>query len=160
MSDFVIRPLEAADQPWVRRFMIEHWGDEIMVAHGVVLRPHEFPGFAALDGGECVGLLTYRVAGRECEVLSIDSLRAGQGIGSALLDAAVAAARSAGCARLFLITTNDDMRALRFYQRRGLTLAALRPNALAEARKLKPSIPLLGLDGIPLRDELELEIWL
>ncbi|MBX2998099.1 MAG: hypothetical protein KF893_06265 [Caldilineaceae bacterium] len=37
-------------------------------------------------------------------------------------------------------------------------LAELRPNALARSRQLKPQIPLVGLDGIPLRDEIELEI--
>jgi ribosomal protein S18 acetylase RimI-like enzyme len=93
-------------------------------------------------------------------VLSIDSLREGAGVGSALLAAAVAAARAAGCARAYLITTNDNMRALRFYQRRGFALVALRPRAIERARALKPSIPLVGFGGIPLRDELELELWL
>jgi hypothetical protein len=59
-----------------------------------------------------------------------------------------------------LITTNDNVAALRFYQKRGFTLAALHKNALEQSRRLKPQIPLLGLDGIPLRDEIELEIFL
>jgi ribosomal protein S18 acetylase RimI-like enzyme len=160
LSQYAIRPLAEPDRDWVRQFMIEHWGDELMVVHGMVLRPHEFPGFVALGGGQPVGLLTYRIDRRECEVLSLDSLREGVGVSSALIAAAVEAARAAGCARLYLITTNDNLNALRFYQKRGFVLAALRPNALAEARKIKPSISLIGIDGIPLRDELELEMRL
>ncbi|MBK9941693.1 MAG: GNAT family N-acetyltransferase [Kouleothrix sp.] len=160
MSEFPIRALSEADRAWVRRFIAEHWGDEVLIAHGQAFRPHEHAGFAAFDGESCVGLLTYRLERGECEVLSIDSLREGAGVGSALLAAAVAAARAAGCARAYLITTNDNMRALRFYQRRGFALVALRPRAIERARALKPSIPLVGFGGIPLRDELELELWL
>ena len=70
------------------------------------------------------------------------------------------AAREAGCGRVWLITTNDNLRALRFYQRRGFRLVAVHPDALERSRELKPSIPEIGLDGIPLRDELELELTL
>ena len=80
------------------------------------------------------------------------------GAGTALIEAVAGAARAAGCARLWLITTNDNLRALRFYQRRGFRLAALHRDALARSRELKPSIAEIGLDGIPLRDELELEL--
>ena len=160
MSQYVIRPLVAADRAWVRSFMIERWGDEIMVARGEVFRPHEFPGFAAFDAERCIGLLTYRVEGSACEVLSIDSLREGAGIGSALIASVDAAARTASCTRLFLITTNDNLNALRFYQKRGFVLVAVYCNALEQSRKLKPAIPLIGFDGIPLRDEIELEMRL
>jgi len=82
------------------------------------------------------------------------------GSGTALMEAVAAAARDAGCRRVWLITTNDNLRALRFYQRRGFRLAALHRDALDRSRELKPSIPDVGLDGIPLRDELELELTL
>jgi hypothetical protein len=59
---------------------------------------------------------------------------------------------------LWLVTTNDNTHALRFYHRLGFRLAALHPGAVEAARRLKPEIPLLGLDEIPIRDELELEI--
>jgi len=77
-----------------------------------------------------------------------------------MLEAVAAVAREEGCRRVWLITTNDNLRALRFYQRRGFHLVAMHPNALARSRELKPSIPEIGLDGIPLRDELELELSL
>jgi ribosomal protein S18 acetylase RimI-like enzyme len=96
----------------------------------------------------------------ECEIISLDSLVQGTGIGSALTDAVQQRAKAAGCQRLWLITTNDNLNALGFYQKRGFHLAALHRNALDVSRRLKPQIPLIGLDGIPLRDEIELEILL
>jgi ribosomal protein S18 acetylase RimI-like enzyme len=152
-----VRPLGDADREWVRAKLRELWGG-IVVGRGAVHDPSALPGFVAEAGGEPVGLLTYRIDGDECEVVTIDAFPKGAGAGTALLDAAAGAARGAGCRRLWLITTNDNLRALRFYQRRGFHLVAVRPNALARSRELKPSIPEIGLDGIPLRDELELEL--
>jgi len=93
-------------------------------------------------------------------VVTINAFPQGSGAGTALIEAAAAAAREAGARRLWLITTNDNLRALRFYQRRGFRLSALHRDALERSRELKPSIPEIGLDGIPLRDELELELRL
>jgi GNAT superfamily N-acetyltransferase len=90
-------------------------------------------------------------------VLSLDSLREGRGVGTALLEMVKDAAREAGCDRIRLITTNDNLDALRFYQKRGFVLVALHRDAVTAARALKPSIPLLGDHGIPIRDELDLE---
>jgi ribosomal protein S18 acetylase RimI-like enzyme len=74
-----------------------------------------------------------------------------------LIEAVKGAAEDAGCRRLRVVTTNDNLHALRFYQRKGFILTALRPNALEETRKRKP-VPLLGEDGIPIRDEIEFEM--
>ena len=95
---------------------------------------------------------------RECEVITLNSLRAEIGVGSSLLGAAREAARAASCRRIWLITTNDNLAALKFYQKRGWRLAAIHRDALEESRRLKPEIPRVGIDGIPLRDEIELEI--
>ena len=69
-------------------------------------------------------------------------------------------ARARGCSRVWFITTNDNVDAIRFYQRRGFTIAAVHVNALAESRRLKPSIALVGNYGIPIRDEIEFEMML
>jgi len=82
------------------------------------------------------------------------------GVGTALLDDVKATAKSAGCRRLWLVTTNDNLAAMRFYEKRGFHFAAIHPNAIEVSRKVKPEIPILGLDGIPIRDEIELEILL
>ena len=154
-----VRPLGVGDRDWVRRTLAELWG-EIVVSRGRVHDPAVLPGFVAEAGGEPVGLATYRIEGSDCEVVTIDAFPQGSGAGTALIDAVARAAREAGCGRLWLITTNDNLRALRFYQRRGFRLAALHRDALDRSRELKPSIPEIGLDGIPLRDELELELRL
>jgi GNAT superfamily N-acetyltransferase len=155
----IVRPFRDGDREWVRETLRELWG-ETVVSRGVVHDPTTLPGFVAEEGGGRVGLLTYRVDGADCEVVTIDAFPEGVGAGTALLDAAGRAARDAGCGRLWLITTNDNLRALRFYQRRGFRLVAVHPDALERSRELKPSIPEIGLDGIPLRDELELELRL
>jgi GNAT superfamily N-acetyltransferase len=92
-----------------------------------------------------------------CEIVTLDNLGDRRGVGTALIEAVMETARAAGCRRLWLITTNDNLRALRFYQKRGFRLVRLSPDAVTAARRIKPEIPLVGEDGIPLRDELELE---
>lgn len=156
-----MRRLTPDDLPRLRRFWVEHWGGEEMVAHGKIYRPDDVDGgFVVEDGDEWIGLLTYIIKDGECEVSSLDSLREGQGIGAKLIDAVVEEARKQNCKRLFLITTNDNLRALGFYQRRNFVLVKLYPNAMEETRRIKPAIPLIGYNGIPLRDEIELEMIL
>ena len=147
-------------RPWARELLIENWGSARMVTRGKVHQADALPGLVAVMGERPVGLLTYALENGECEIVSLDSLVEGQGIGSALVREAVSIARSHGCLRIWLITTNDNTRALRFYQRLGMVIVAVYPNAVAESRKLKPEIPEIGMDGIPLRDEIELEMRL
>lgn len=159
MSDFCIRPVDSDDGDWITQFITERWGAEFVVAHYEVFQCRDLPGFVATDGEEKVGLLTYKIIGDGCEIVSLDSLRPCAGIGTSLINAVKAAAIESGCKRLWLVTTNDNMNALRFYQKRGFTLVKINRNAIDFARKLKP-VPLIGADGIPLRDEIELEMML
>ena len=96
--------------------------------------------------------------GVETEVVTVDALESGRGVGSLLLDATGTLARRVGWRRLWLVTTNDNTAALRFYQRAGWDLVGFHRNALAQSLVLKPSIPQMGLDSIPIRHELELEL--
>jgi GNAT superfamily N-acetyltransferase len=154
----MIRALKEADRELVAAFYRGRWGSERVVSRGRVFDIAELPGFASLSdaGDEITGLVTYIVEGEQCEVVSLDAVEQGVGVGTALLERAVEAARAAGCRQVQLITTNDNMRALRFYQRRGFRLVALHPGALERSRELKPEIPTTGLHGIPLSDELVL----
>jgi DNA-3-methyladenine glycosylase I len=157
---FTIRPAEKEDRNWVAQFLDDQWGSTRIVTRGQVYLAHLLPGFIAMQGEERIGLITYRFEEAECEIITINSMIEGEGIGSALIESVKQAVIPEGCKRIWLITTNDNMRALRFYQKRGFTLATLYPNALEQSRKLKPEIPLFGIDGIPLRDEIELEMRL
>lgn len=162
---FYIRPLEKPDRNWVAEMGDAHWGSTKIVSRGQVHYIHLLNGFVAVMGqegenGEKVGLLTFHhdESTQAIEIISLNSLREGIGIAAALLDALKAHVQAIGIKRVWLITTNDNMHALRFYQKRGFVLCALHPNALSESRKLKPQIPLIGHHGIPLRDEIELEL--
>lgn len=107
-----------------------------------------------------VGLATYAIQGGQCELVTLNSRIPGEGIGSRLIDLVRQQAEQAGCWRLWLITTNDNTHALRFYQLYGLRLVAVYPGVVEQYRKIKASIPPTGYDGIPLRDVLELELVL
>jgi ribosomal protein S18 acetylase RimI-like enzyme len=159
-SGVSIRPCAEADKALVAALIRRSWGAEIVVVHGTLYHAAELPGFIAEVNAQAVGLLTYHIAGDACEIVTLDSLAEGRGIGTALIEVVKAEAIAADCRRLWLITTNDNLRALGFYQKRGFRLVAIYPGAMDAARKLKPEIPLLGNAGIPIRDELELEIML
>lgn len=154
---FEVRPVRDEDRDWIRHLIQERWGDEFVVGHGVVFRPAELDGFVAMEGADVVGLATYRVEGDACEVVTIDALVEGRGVGSTLVEAVHERAHREGCARLWLVTTNDNERAQAFYDKLGFRVVAVREGAVDEARKLKPSIPLIGAGGVPITDELELE---
>lgn len=160
MSEVNIQPITEQDHAWVRQFAIAQWGANIVIGHGVAYELDKQPGFIATKHGERVGLITYHIEGRECEIVSIDSLHEGLGVGTLLIEAVKQVALQAGCTRLWLITTNDNLHALRFYQKRGFMLVAVHRHAVEQSRKLKPEIPLYGNDGIPIRDEIELEMLL
>lgn len=153
-----MRPLGIEDKHWLPEFWREHWGEPTMVIRGVVYRAVDLPGIAAEAGGALVGLVVYDIRGETCEIISLDSLQPGRGIGSALVAAVRAEAQRSGCTRLVVVTTNDNTHALCFYQRLGFVLVELRRDAVTAARQIKPSIPFYGEDGILIRDELELAL--
>ncbi len=155
-----VRPVAAADRAWVVELLSRRWGSTQLVSRGRVHCGTDLAGFVALNDGDPAGLATYAIHGAQCELISLDSEVEEVGIGSALVSAVADGARQAGCHRLWLITTNDNLHALGFYQRRGFEIEAVHRNAIAESRMLKPSIPMIGLDGVPLRDEIELAMKL
>ncbi|HXX77997.1 MAG TPA: GNAT family N-acetyltransferase [Ktedonobacteraceae bacterium] len=153
-----VRPTTDEDSEWIQRVLMKRWGDTIIVARGEVYHPHTLPGFVAILKGNRVGLITYALEEEQCEIVTLDSTKLGIGIGTMLTNAVTQAARTAGCKRIWLITTNDNLYALRFYQKRGFRLVAIHRNAVDAARELKPRIPIMGNDQIPLHDEIELEM--
>lgn len=157
MTTVSVRPVGPDDHDFVGATLTASWGTTTVAAHGVRYDAATLPGLVAEVDGEPAGLLTYHVDGDEWEVVTINALAHGRGAGTALLRAIETAALEAGARRLWLITTNDNTRALQFYQRRGFDLAALHRDAVTRSRAtLKPSIP-LEVDGIAVRHELELE---
>ena len=155
-----VRELREDDRDWAIGLLTKRWGSARIVTRGRVHHADKLPGFVIESEGELIGLVTYRMDGTECEIISLDSLVERQGVGERLLSSVRKAAVDMGCNRLWLITTNDNLPAQRFYQKKGFHLVAVHKNALDHARKLKPEIPEVGLNGIPIRDEIELEMQL
>ena len=155
-----VRQLTVDDLPRLRAIWKENWGDEFVIAHGVIYYPDTLYGFIALDREEWIGEITYTFSEDECEIVSLDSARQGMGVGTMLIQKVVEEAREKSCRRIFLITTNDNLNALGFYQKRGFELVAVHRGAMNESRKIKPGISLIGANNIPLRDEIELEMIL
>jgi ribosomal protein S18 acetylase RimI-like enzyme len=152
-----VRSLREDERAWAAEVIRERWGADVVVGGDRELRPAELPALVAEADGERAGLATYLIERGDCELTSLDALTIGAGIGGALVEAVVDAAHAAGCTHLRVITTNDNLPALRLYQRHGFVLAAVRLNEIAESRRRKPQIPGTGHAGIPIRDELELE---
>lgn len=154
-----VRPREAADRPAALAFLARH--NSARVARlGELLEPLDHRALLAEADGEMLGMLTYvpDPGWEQCEVLTLHATEQWHGVGTALIDAVEQLAAGHGCARLWLITTNDNVDALRFYQRRGFQLAAIHRRAVDDSRsRLKPEIPVAGAYGIPMRDEIELE---
>ncbi len=155
-----VRPREAADQAAAQAFLARH--NSLRVARlGDLFHPLNYPALVAETGdGQLLGMLTY-VPGhdwRQCEILTLHAGEQWHGTGTALIETAGQLARRQGCSRLWVITTNDNVDALRFYQRRGFCLVRVHRGAVDRSRaSLKPEIPTVGAYGIPLRDEIELE---
>jgi ribosomal protein S18 acetylase RimI-like enzyme len=160
MSAFQIVPLDDQYRPWARKLIEDNWGSTKIVTRGKIHDTSVLPGFVGVWRHGPAGLVTYRVAGEECEIVSLDSLVEGAGIGTALIAAVRKAAAASGCKRLWLITTNDNQAAVEFYQNRGFEVVAVHKDALDETRRLKPELPETGIDGIPLKDEIELQLSL
>ena len=159
MAGFAIRCASGqADRDWLAKMWRQSWGDVIVVSRGRVLCLADLPTLIAWDGAERVGEATYCLDGESAELASLNATVSGRGIGSTLVAAVEDAVRATGARRLWLITTNDNVDALRFYQRRDFRLARLSPGAVDEARRLKPEIPEIGEHGIPIHDEIELEL--
>jgi ribosomal protein S18 acetylase RimI-like enzyme len=154
MGQVTIRALGDADVPWAER-LLGGFGWRLQVRLGSVVDPLACPGLVAERDGEPVGIVTYDADGDDVEVVYIQVTTKHQGVGTSLLDAVEA--RTEG-PRLWLVTTNDNLDALRFYQRRGFRISQVRPGAMDEYRQtLKPSIAEVGNFGIPIRDEIVLE---
>ncbi|MGX1264401.1 GNAT superfamily N-acetyltransferase [Rossellomorea marisflavi] len=135
-------------------FFLRHWGGTEMVISTGIHDCVNLDGFVCLEDNEILGLITFVMGNQECEIISMDSLREGVGIGSSLLRRVENEAIINGCLSLSVITTNDNLHALGFYQRRGFQLVDLKCNAVETARIHKPSIPYIAENGIPIRDEI------
>lgn len=156
MSAILIHEKTVQDHAWITTLMLESWGSEQVVVLKRIFHPLQLPAFIATLNDERIGLITYRIDLPVCEIITLNSLQSGLGTGRLLMDEVRKTALVNGCTVLQLYTTNDNLDALRFYQKYGFQLEQLIKEGVAADRKIKPEIPLSAENGIPIRDYLEL----
>ncbi len=139
---------------------IDNWGVDEMVVSSGTYQLSDLPGFVAFDEAEIIGVITYIIRNDQIEIISLDSFRENVGIGSHLLKKLEKISDEKDIKNISVITTNDNLNALKFYQKRGYSIAKVIPNSVEKARKQKPSIPQFAENGIPIRDEIVLEKYL
>ncbi|MEK4873524.1 GNAT family N-acetyltransferase [Bacillus sp. FSL W8-0102] len=151
----MIKPIKDVRKEFILKFFKEQWGSTEMVTSSGTYDCLELDGFVSLNlKGEINGFITFYISKDECEIISLDSMEENKGIGTSLLNRVEFFAKEQNCKKMKLITTNDNLRAIRFYQKRGYQCVKVIPNAVNIARKRKPEIPLMNPENhIPIRDE-------
>ncbi|MDW7616082.1 GNAT family N-acetyltransferase [Peribacillus simplex] len=143
----------------VKSFFIEHWETTQVVFSKGTFHYAELEGFAVIDENEKItGMGTYKLINQECEIISLNSEHEKQG--SSLLYVIENIAKEKNCHTIKVITTNDNLQALKFFQKRGYFISEIVKNAVEGSRKIKPEIPFYSFDGIPIRDEIILEKYI
>ena len=145
-----------ASEDEIRSVWRKRWGLPV-VTFGRAHAPEDVEGLVLRAGdGDASGLVTWRFDVSHAELVSLDALAPGHGVGSRLLAAAEEHLRARGATQLRLATTSDNVDALRFYLRRGYRLVRVHLDAMDEVRARKPGVPAQGKDGVPLQDIWEL----
>jgi len=161
MNDsLLIRPIKTKDKDWLLTLLRAQFGSEQVALRGKIVNAFDFPGFVACLEGENVGVVIYENQSESIEIIALVSIRPKQGVGATLISRIKDEAKKQGKKQITVITTNDNTHALRFYQKHGFVLTRIFANSVVALRVLKPEIPKLGNDGIPIRDEIELQIAL
>jgi GNAT superfamily N-acetyltransferase len=155
---YEIREVDDIIHAKIQPILDETWGAPFLAINGKQWDSRTMPGFVAVSGDEVLGYLLYEFHSGVCEIMVLESVVQNIGIASTLIEKVKQAAKLNGVSKIIVQTSNDNTHAFRFYQRRGFTIREIRLSAMDAARRLKPSIPLIGEEGIPLRDEIEFEI--
>ncbi|MDM5189814.1 GNAT family N-acetyltransferase [Bacillus sp. DX4.1] len=156
---FHIQKITKEMREHIGQFMCENWGSSLMVSRGQVHQLDQLPGFVAIENNRIIGIITYQIKEKHCEIASLDSFQENNGIGTKLVECVIEFAKRQFCKKVWLITTNDNTNALRFYQKFGFKMTNLYVDAVKEARNIKPEIPLIGYDNIPILHEIKLEYF-
>ncbi len=151
----MIIPINNEFRPKVNKLIADEWAGPIVITKGILHDTTNSDGFIYVADGELTGYALFEIHESQCEILVLQSIYENRGIGSALLNTIIDVAKTNNCINVWLITTNDNIHAIRFYQKFGFELKEVHINALDKSRRLKPSIPLLGNEGIPLKHEFE-----
>ncbi|MGQ9604269.1 MAG: GNAT family N-acetyltransferase [bacterium] len=155
-----IRSVDSHDRSRLKDVIRNCWGSERVVVHDKEYSPADLDGLIAYDDEAWLGVITYNIEGDQCEIVTLNSFYPSRGIGTALIKELRRLVSQRGCTRIWLVTTNDNVDALRFYQKHGFAIVRIDIGAVERARKIKPEIPFIGQNRIPMRDEIELDLRL
>jgi GNAT superfamily N-acetyltransferase len=137
--------------------IIKGLGSDILVTRGKIYRAEDLDGILVYDNRKIIGLGLYYIKNNECEIVLLETFVQNKGIGTQIIEKIKEIAKTENCKRIWLITTNENINALRFYQKRGFHFSNIYINALEESRKINPGIP-KEENGIEIRDEIEFEM--
>jgi len=136
--------------------IINVWGSDILVTRGNIYKASDLDGVLVYENGKIIGLGLYKIK-NDCEIVLLETFTQNKGIGSKIIEKIKEIAKAKNCKRVWLITSNENINAIKFYQKRGFHISNIYLNAMEEARKIKPEIPKIA-NGIEIRDEIEFEI--
>jgi RimJ/RimL family protein N-acetyltransferase/GNAT superfamily N-acetyltransferase len=153
-----IRQVDETLREKIQPILDETWGSPLLAVNGKLWDSRTMPGYAAVSGDDVLGYLLYEFHDGVCEIMVLESVVKNIGIATSLIEEVKQIAKINGTSKVVVQTSNDNTYAFRFYQRRGFRISEFRLGAMETARQLKPSIPLVGEEGIPLSDEIEFEI--
>lgn len=159
-NDFIIQEIGIEHKSLVGSFISEKWGSPMSVSKGRMFDTTQLPGFICVEDSIIAGLVTYNIDTEGCEIVTLNSEQGNQGLGTRLIEKVIEKAKENDCQRVWLITTNDNSNAIRYYQKRGFEWVGFYKNAMEGARKLKPEIHKVGDHGIPVKHEIEFELRL
>jgi N-acetylglutamate synthase-like GNAT family acetyltransferase len=158
--NITIKQISSEDAIWLKSLIECEWGGNPLVIRGKSYYPEKLPGLIAFKENNRIGFLSYEIRENVCEIIAFEVFEKFCGIGSKMLNRLINTIKENGCNQIYLMTTNDNLDALRFYQRRGFHITNIHINSIKQSRVIKPSIPNNGDFGIPLRDEIDLTLKL
>lgn len=154
-NDIVFEKIHKDNRNTVNEFILKNWFSTTMAVRGRIVDMTKLDGIMASENNKIIGLITYEIVDDELEIMSLDSIYEKHGIGTKLINNVLNIAKGSNCTKIKLITTNDNINAIKFYQKRGFNISVIYKDAVAKARELKKEIPLIGDNDIPIRDEIE-----
>jgi GNAT superfamily N-acetyltransferase len=151
----LVREATDADRSAARALFHRDFGRTKIVAFGEVMDIDQMPALVAIMRDEPSGALAYRLLGDALHVVALatDPMWQRSGVGGYLVAEAELLARRLNLRRLVVCTTNDNLPALYFYQRRGYRLIELVPDSIIKHTRQAHA----GFAGVPVRDEIRLE---
>ena len=158
--EYNIEEITEENRQKVNDILINEWEATDIIIRGKIIDGTKLDGFLAIKDNKIIGLITYIIENNECEIVSLNSFEENKGIATRLINVVKELAIKKNCTRLKLITTNDNIRGIEFYQKRGFVFANIYINAIENSRRLKPEIPMYADNGLPIRDEIEFEMKL